>query len=567
MRIIAAIITITLLLTTVLTIAHAQPEGTLLIQVLTPDGKGKDGITVEISRGEFTQQFVSNATGWAIFKNIEPGNYLVRLVMGDIILNETSVSFPEQNEVKIVAPLANLLVKVIDLGGKEVPNLLVKITAPSELLVKSRRTSPQGTAIFENIPFTVVPDIGGNYNVEVLLGNITVASENIKIDEPAENATLTAQILSLNLTITNLEGKRPVRDLEVVFSTEKYNKTFTAKNGFLKASEIISSELVGPYKIEIFMRFLDKRIAVYEDSRSLTQYEDFSIVADLGTLTVNVSDSDGNPLPDITLLMGNELVGNFTRIATGEDGSAVFRDLPLSTTPAGTYRVTFFRGAVSLGSIDVELNRAETTVSFTIPLLSLTLKITDYQGKPVADAQVKIIDPFTERVSEALTDSSGESNHKIFPGPNDVVVEYDGKAVFSKRIDIRDNELELRVMTINFPITIRVVDALNNYVSGLTLLVKSGDKVVFEGTLAGSPITITQRTPDYITIDVLKDGDLLVRERLFVAGASDVDVRLVPYLVAGGSLIPVDTPFLAASALILVLLIGLAAWNFVKRQR
>ncbi|HIQ30414.1 MAG TPA: hypothetical protein EYH45_07630, partial [Candidatus Caldiarchaeum subterraneum] len=105
MKKLTPVIAAAILLMSIITVsAQEQGEDTLLVHVVTPAGEELSGVVVKLSSGEVTQSFRTNATGWAIFKNIQPGEYDIETLQDALVLNRTTVSFPQTKVVTLIAP-------------------------------------------------------------------------------------------------------------------------------------------------------------------------------------------------------------------------------------------------------------------------------------------------------------------------------------------------------------------------------------------------------------------------------------------------------------------------------
>jgi len=563
----AYILMMVILFASAIQIASAQQEE-LTVHVITPDGVGKAGIVVNAVAGNFSQVFVTNSTGWATFRNLPPGRYNITITSANILLNWTSVNFPQQTHVSLVAPLGELAVTVLDLAGRPVGEISVRLSSAKGTLERTLQTSSEGVAVFSDLPYSSLEGVGGHFRAEAVSRAVVVGEENVTLTSPQVNATVTAKLLNLNITVTNLEGLTPTRRLKVFIESSKFNQTYAASEGRVSAEQLISSELVGPYRISVMTTLSDKEVVVYEEERTLRQDLNITLVANLGKLSMKVMDEDGQPLPRMRLLFSSELAGNFSAVRTASNGTAKLVDIPLSTTGAGKYTVYVYRSATFIGKTEVELTTPSQSALFTVKLTPVHITVTDYMGRPLAGANVTLSDPLTGRVTAALTDSNGRTIQRAFAGPNLVGVVYKGVSVLSTRVNVADKPVILNLPSVNFPVKVKVLDALNTHVSGLDVSITADGDALFQGKLTGSPITTTVELPSYIRVDVKNGENLVARETVYANGPAEVEVRLVPFISVAGFLVPVDLIIFAVSVLVLAALLGYLVRGFiVARQR
>ncbi|MEM4342002.1 MAG: carboxypeptidase-like regulatory domain-containing protein, partial [Candidatus Caldarchaeum sp.] len=135
----------------------------LTVLVTTGDGAPRPGLTVTVQAENFRETAVTNATGYAVLRQLAPGTYQVIVSLQNIELIRRTISFPETSFLKEVAPLATVYAKVVDTAGKPVPNFFVNLLSSTGLVSVSQRTNSTGVAVFRDIPFSNISSIGGVY--------------------------------------------------------------------------------------------------------------------------------------------------------------------------------------------------------------------------------------------------------------------------------------------------------------------------------------------------------------------------------------------------------------------
>jgi len=540
----------------------------LLVHVVTPDGVGKAGLEVRVASDETTQVFVANGTGWAIFKNLSPARYNISIYLGSLLLNSTLANFPDTSQLTLTAPLGNLTVRVGDLAGRPVRNIAVRLSAAVGQFEKTQETDSNGITVFKDLPFTTVRAMGGHYRLESITRTLVVGQKNFTLETLNKNESLTVKLLNLNMTVTNLEGQAPTSQLNVRLASGKFNTTLSlAAGGRGVATGMVSSEIVGPYNITVTSMLFRREIKVYEEQRSLTGDASLTLVADLGALAVRVLDESGEPVPKIGVLFSSVGTGNFTALSTDENGKAELRDLPLSTTEAGKYSLYFFRARTPIGRLETELTASSQTVQFTISLMKVTFSVVDSSGQPIIGANITTTDPLTGRRISTITEQTGQAVHRVFAGPNLVEIFYKGVKVFGESVNVESESHPLVVSSVNFRVTVRVLDALNAIVQGLDLMISANNTLLYSGRTTEEPVSVLVGLPSIVTVD-LREGDMILsRETVFVSRPTTIDMRMQPFVAAGGSLIRVDDIVLTLSVIMLAGTLLYLARTLVARQR
>jgi hypothetical protein len=563
----AKLLLIALLLTAAVNISVGQ-EQVLQVHVVTPEGVPKQGIIVTASLGGVTARAVTNATGWAVFGGLQPGVYTLTAYLSELELNTTTVDFPTVSSLDLVVPLGSLQVSVVDLGGRPVPNTVVTVSGMSGRYDVTQRTNGTGQVVFENVPYTTLATAGGPYNVRVVKEGITVGSTDVRLESSVAKASIRAKILNLNITALDRSGSPLKSPASITLKAGDYSQQASLKDGKAFLTGLISSEVVGEYRITASMKVGDKDVTIYSDTRQLTLDIELEIEVDVGNIMVNVLDDTGKPIPGIVVVINSASLGQFAGGRTDNKGQLQMIGIPLSKTEAGNYNLTAYRGRSIVSVQPLSLETGQVTVDIVIRLSPLEMKIVDASGAPVQGAEVRINDPLTGRNSTGITGEDGVVGLSAFAGPNDLQVIYKNVVVFARRMDIVEGPMTVRVTSVNFPISIYVLDALGRPANGFQASVTIDGKKVFEGVLTGQPLTVNSELPGWVRVDVLSDGRLLARETAFTSGETRLEIRFSNYLFAGGGLIPFELVVATAIGVIMLAVIALAirSWRYARQH-
>jgi len=552
------------LLLTVPLVSLAQDAGqTFIVQVFTPDGTPKRGVTVTVEREGFRETAVTNATGHAVFRQLSEGVFTVSTSLQGVELTRTQFSFPETTRMNLTVLLSRFTVHVLDKGGRAVRDLTATVTSPTGVVSSAQRTNATGFATFSDLPYSSVERIGGAYTVKVLKKGVVVAEERVEVDSPLQTLTLTADLVNVNFTVSDVGGNRVAFNGQLSLTAGNYSESVEVVNGRASVTQVVGSRVVGPYNTTITMKVGIRDVVVYSSLLAVEDDVEFFLRAGVGAFIVKVIDSGGNPVKGVGLLVGAAGYGNFTSGTAGDDGTFNAGLLPLSNI-TGDYMVSVFRGRTRVQTSMISHFSSLTVGEVVLNIQRIAMRVLDYSGKPL-DALVEVVDRFTGRSSAANT-SNGVGYLEVFPGINDVKVTYKGRVVFNRQMDIA-GDLDLRINSVNFPVTFKVLDSLGGYVQGLRIIVRYENSKILDEFTVGEPKQVILDVPGEVVVDLLSGDSLVVRERAFADGPTTVEVRLRGYVEVGGSLVPVTFMASAVLSALLVSLAGLTLYNLRRRKQ
>jgi len=568
MKKLTPVIAAAILLMSIITVsAQEQGEDTLLVHVVTPAGEELSGVVVKLSSGEVTQSFRTNATGWAIFKNIQPGEYDIETLQDALVLNRTTVSFPQTKVVTLIAPLSDLVVKVTDLGGKPVKDLQLKLESASGVFVQFGKTNNDGISTFSEVPYSIVEGLGGSLTITAQLGNLTILEANMTVDQPQENVTIAAELVGLNVTVTNLKGEDIQRTLIVSLESEKFSLRNVVEKSFVAIGMIPTSQLAGEYRISILYPLDEgKNITLYESRRRLDGYTTVSTILDLGELSVRVLDDAGNPLKNLKVIAEVGEAGRLQLGVTDSEGILQVRDLPLSRV-AGEYKIIILHGLREVAQAFTTLTSQENEAEIIVERQGFTIQLLDNREKPIAGAELRLVNQITDLEERVVTDELGEATVRSLPGVHLIEINYEGERIDRRTVNLEEDSLRIKLDSVNFPVDIDVRDALGRPVEGLRLRVAVDGDVLLETQLDGVKKQVLVPAPKYVVAEVLSDGEILVRETRYLSEPTTWDIVIKPYIIFGGGLIDIGLIVAAASLILLLIPAAYLVKTTVKKQR
>ncbi|MEM4315609.1 MAG: carboxypeptidase-like regulatory domain-containing protein [Nitrososphaerota archaeon] len=546
----------------------AGQEENLYVHVVTADGTARQGISVTATTGGVAARATTNATGWAILAGLQPGTYTVTVSLGDIPLNTTVVEFPSVSSVSLVAPLGRVIVAVQDLAGRPVANTAVTVSSPSGRVEATQRTNTTGYVTFNDLPYSSVDGVGGEYRLRIIKEGMDIGEGHVRLETPLATLQMVAKLLNLDITVLDRAGSQLKSQATVSLRAGNYSQQASLQDGKATLTGVISSEIVGEYTLSVLMKVDTKDLTVFSDKRMLTLDLGLEVQADVGNIVVRTLDDSGNPVQGIVVVVNSASLGAFVGGRTDSQGQLRLVGIPLSTTEAGDYNLTAYRGRTIVSSQSLRLEAGEVTTDMVLRTTVVRMTVVDAAGGPLVRAEVVISDPLTGRNATAITDSSGQARLSVFAGPNDVTILYKNLVVFRKTLNVDEQPLTMTVNSVNFPITISVVDALGRHATDFQLKVSVDGRDVFEGKLSGRPVVITSELPGLVRVDVTSGGRLLARETAYFSAEGRLDIRFSSYVFMGDTVMPFEVVLAAAigGLLAVVVAFGYRAWRYAGQH-
>ncbi len=539
---------------------------TLTVQVVTPDGNPKQGIMVTAEGPNFKETAVTNSSGFAVLRQLPPGTYDLVASLQNIELIRQSISFPETTYLVLEVPLSRLVLRVVDLAGRGVGDIFVTLTSPSGVISKSQMTNRTGYAIFSDIPYSSVASVGGVYEVRVTKQGIEVGRGAVEVEEPSIVFEVKASLVDVVFTVVNLEGQAVSLDSTLSLQATNYTETISVTGGKASVKQLPSSSIVGPYNASLSVQLGPRTVTVFKSLLSLDVDANISLPAGVGELTLKVVDPDGFPVKGIGVLVGAVGSGNFTSGVSGDDGTFSAGLLPLSTH-VGEYIVSLFKGRKRIGVERISLEVSKAVIELRINFQRLTVKVSDYDGRPLDGAQVIFADPQTGRQANTTT-VKGIGLISVLPGTNQLAISYKGKEVYRSLVEVAGDEVAIRLQSVNFPVVIRFLDSFGRSVGGLRFSVMVDGVERASGLTGDTPLTVVLELPAEVMVDVYKGGSLLTRERVLANGPSNIDIRFNDLVAFGEVLISLQTLVSALLAVIFAVLVTVMAYRLrLSRQR
>jgi len=537
--------------------ARAQDE-TASIRVVDQEGNPQVATTVILSTATVKKSFFTNGTGWAEFVGLSPETYNVSVLYSDVVIATDTMTIPEEKVRTVTVLLKDLSVRLLDLGGDPVSDREVVLISERGGFTQTRETGKDGEAVFQSLPYSSIETIGP-YDLNVEYKEVKVVEASVSV--PVSELTLTARLLDLNVTVTDLRGN-PVKDASVLVRSTKSTVVSEMKStsaGSALFEELPASGLpeVGEYEVSATVR----QVVVFNQTRGFDESLNLSAVASLGELSLKVVDESGDPIPEVLISVSNEANPSYGTYDTDSEGQAVLGEMPLSTTKAGQYNLVFKRGGVKAKEFNFSLSLsqpfAEETV--TIERIEVHISVKDFRGNPVANVAIELTDlSLPDGKIVASTSHGGLAEVEALPGAYTVTVQYRGHELLSRIVAVNQSTLEIAGVAVDFPVTIVVVDSSGNPLSGAVARAIFGGESLFEGEVGrnGSfDVTVPYSGP--LTVSVEVGGVLQAVETIPVDRPTTQYVTLRSIVVFAGFHLSVGTLMAAVTVLVIVVFVGL----------
>lgn len=567
---IAVVMMMFLMMSCMISYVHAQLESSqLTIRVVDPSGNPLEKIEVTISKDAESYRFLTNSTGYAVFTGLSEGMYNIQAKLDKVIVARDTVNFPSEVVKTIIANISNLVVKLVDLDGKPVPSAQVRLVSVTKLAEYSGETNQAGQVTFSRIPYTSLSDIKG-YKLTVSSEGHTILNiDNVEIVHPKQELDYTLPLLSLNITTLNMEGEQVSR-ANVKLQAANYTKTMRTDKGTARFTFLPSSSLewVKEYTINVTYALGQVEYTVYSSKRTLTSSQSLDLILELATLRVKVVDEEGNPLKNVRVSLSNQRSQNFTQQQTDEDGEAIFRNIPLSVgvAQAGEYIVQAFKVDKKVSESRVSLSSSEATITLTIVKPSIELTLRDYNKNPLVGYNVTLNDLDTGDRYTATTGSDGRISLKMFPGRYSIEIYKDSTVFYRDQVTIRDTSITLEIQKINFPFTLKILDAFDNPIQVGVVTIRIGNQRIYEGPLESLNM-LTMPYAGILIVDYRVSDTLIWRETILADGPGEYTIRIDSYASVFGSIIPMETLGILVSISLSIIMLSAGGFAIFRSTR
>lgn len=546
-----------------------SPE--LVVRVVDPSGNPLKRIEVSITKGAESYNFITNTTGYAVFSGITQGTYNIEAKLDKVVVAKATVDFPKETSKIVVANISTVRIKLSDLDGKPVPSAQIKLSSNTKIAEYDSITDVEGRVVLNKIPYTTLNDIK-SYELTVYIDGYRILHlDNIEIIQPEHELNYTLQLITLNITTLNMEGEEVSR-VNVKLQAGNYTKTLKTERGIARFIQIPSSMIdwVGHYTINATYTIEKTEYTLYSSKRILTSSQSIDLILGLGRIEVTVIDEENRPLKNLLVSLSNQKSLNFTQQETDEDGRAIFTNMPISkgVSEAGEYIIQVYKLNKKIGETKTDHSSAKTKVTVKTVKSSVSIFLRDFNKHPLSDYDVVLVDLDLGDRYTGRTGTDGSISLKILPGKYRIELHKDDKTLYRSELNIFNDSLTLDIEKINFPLTLRIVDAFGNDIKIGELIVKLAGETLYSGPI-NDLSSITLPYTGLTTIDVKLSGKLVWRETILVDRLTEYVIKISNYVVILGHIVSLETIGILVSimfSLMLLMLGGFMIYRSMKRR-
>jgi hypothetical protein len=405
--------------------------------------------------------YQSNGTAIVTVKNVESGASLYTIdvaptnegivatdwavpsdaAIGDYEINVTALNKKAVPDLQVIAvPGYPVKIKIQDLSGSSVPQIVV------EALDTATNKTYDGTS-----------DADGKASINIESGHHTLTAfwNGLKVGETSVNVVgegdfdLSCELTNIKITVYDLNGLLlPSVNLNISY-TYLTTKAGTQRSGIVSGQTDIS----GMYVLKSTPPEINYTLTasiygnVFNGANDTVNgfpanpVSEVTIICPTRTLTFKILDYNGHAIPNARLALLEVTAGIFYGAITASDGS-----VSLNAT-FGRYQTRVYSGSVLLNEtvIDVFTDK-QVQVQCVLYNLQVTVKVGDYFGQPIANANVRLIGPDGMPQSEK-TRTDGLAIFNGVTGGNMQILAY---------LKEGDNYYESRAIHVESPTTIQV---------------------------------------------------------------------------------------------------------------
>jgi len=357
-----------------------------LLNIKAVDYPRNQNVTISIRYGNKTIDAIPlNVTegivdrNWPIPLNATVGNY-------KLSITPVPNSKLKANDTQIFSvPGFKTEILTRNLANETVPDIFVKVYDESAGVYFTNRTA-SGLAgfIFER----------GKYACEAFFQEVSVGKRNFTITNKEERVNLTCQLTNVNIKVIDAQNVSiPEVSINLSYNyttnlSKKENRTET-KFGETNITRILQfSSLLANITYIINASRYGKVFNQNNNTISnlpARAYVDVTIFCPAITLEVNVTDAQHQPIANVTVKTQELMGGLHYSKNTNLDGKAV-----LNCT-FGKYFIKVYAGEIALNETALDLFQNQ-SISVQCRLYGLTVlvKVVDYFGQPISNANVKL---------------------------------------------------------------------------------------------------------------------------------------------------------------------------------
>ena len=343
---------------------------------------------------------------WAVPADAAIGNYDVT-----IAAENTTKAVPDSQVITV--PGYPVQIRVIDLSGVVVPKITVEALDTAANKTYDGTTGADGK--------TSINLEGGRQTLTAFWNGLKVGTTNINVTGAAE-FSLDCELTNLRITVQDRQGLLiPSSSLEIT-----YQYVTTKDNQERTGSTLGQTGIMGTFTLNSTPPGINYTInaSVYGfvfNSTTVNHLQtepisDLTIICPARTLTFNILDYNSNPITNARIAMLELTAGIFYGSTTNGVGSSIVE------ATFGKYAVRVYTGSVLLNETVIEVfTDKRVGIQCVLFNLQVTVKVGDYFGQPIPNANVRIIGPEGTAQSERTLSDGTATFNKVTGGDMQIV--------------------------------------------------------------------------------------------------------------------------------------------------
>ncbi len=401
-------------------------------------------------------------------------------------------------------------IKVSDADGYVVEDANVYVTHPNGT------TSITPLRTDQNGEIDLIQTAEGGYTLNVEWNGRAVGERDVFIDS-SDIFDITVDIYNIELNVKDTEGD-PVSNALVVFY---YNDTMVAADSRLtNTNGIARSRLPGAdYLLEITWNDVE----VYGDVITVDSSGTMTVTAKIYKVTINVLDSEGDPLSDASVgVRYTETGRNMGSVTTNMEGKAFIK------LAGGNHRFEVSWINTLVATEEEVISQTNTDVTITTDVYHLNIIAVDntVDANPLVNASVSVmIDG--EVVDVGMTDEQGEYVSKLPATDVNILIDWKGINVYDNgSITVQASEDFTAVCDVYY-LDISVVDSQDNGVEDVSLSIIHDGELIESGISDPSGLLRVRLPVENFTIEgSWKDVSIGTVDHQMVGSQGDNSVTL-----------------------------------------
>lgn len=383
---------------------------------------------------------------WAVPSNAAIGQYTV-----NIVPQGTAKSIPDSQTFTISG--YNVSIKTVNLSNQIVSGIQVQALDQAANVAYNSTTGTDGIATLSLET--------GSYALTAFLNGVNIGATNLTVTGDG-NFTFQCTLTNLVISVQNQNGiSMPYVNLSITYKSQ------SATGGSVQTGNVSGqTDLSGAFELNSTLTGVSYTVdasmynQVFNSGHDVFNNITAQAVSNIvitcpnETLSINVVGNDRTAIPNTRIELIEVTNGLFYSATTDTSGSAA------SQVTFGMYKARFFKDNILINQTTIQVfGPTQQQVTCTLYGIQVTVKVVDFFGNPISNANVTLNGPQTEHFS-AVTKGDGTATFTNVVGGDMQVVAFASGA---------QNSYQSMALIVNQPTTVQVT--LGQYVAVGSMLI------------------------------------------------------------------------------------------------